>query len=125
MIDIDEVILIHKMLNDEFGGSYQIRDINLLDSAIHRPFQTFDSKELYPSPIDKSAAIFESLIINHPFVDGNKRVAYVLMRLVLLQYDIDIKADQNEKYEFVIKAAKGECTFEDIREWVFSRIIQK
>ncbi len=82
MITVDEIIQIHSKLIDEFGGTNQIRDIKLLDSAINRPFQTFDKQDLYPSPIDKSAAIFESLIINHPFVDGNKRIAYVLMDIL-------------------------------------------
>jgi death on curing protein len=125
MIDVDEVIRIHDILIDEFGGSKGIRDIKLLDSAINRPFQTFDMKDLYPSPVEKSAAIFESLIINHPFIDGNKRIAYVLMRLVLLQYELDIKANQDEKYDFVIKAAKSELDFESIKNWIFSRILQK
>ena len=125
MITVEEVIQIHLKLIQQFGGSSQLRDISLLDSAINRPFQTFDKEDLYPSPIDKSAAVFESLIINHPFVDGNKRIAYVLMRLVLLQYDLDIVATQEVKYDFVIKAAKGELDFEGIRKWIFSRIIQK
>ena len=125
MINVDEVIRIHDILIDEFGGLKGIRDINLLDSAINRPFQTFDKKDLYPSPVEKSAAIFESLIINHPFIDGNKRIAYVLMRLVLLQYDLDINANQDEKYDFVTKAAKSELDFEKIKNWIFSRILQK
>jgi death on curing protein len=125
MITIDEVIRIHDILIEEFGGSKGIRDSKLLDSAINRPFQTFDKKDLYPSPVEKSAAIFESIIINHPFIDGNKRIAFVLMRLILLQYDLDIKANQDEKYDFVIKAAKGELDIELIKDWLFNRIIQK
>jgi death on curing protein len=125
MIDSDEVIRIHNLLIDEFGGSRGVRDYNLLDSAINRPFQTFDKKDLYSTPIDKSAAIFQSLIINHPFIDGNKRIAYVLMRLILLQYNLDLRATQDEKYDFVIKAASGEMDIDSIKDWIFTRIIQK
>jgi len=125
MIDSDEVIKIHNLLIDEFGGSKGVRDFNLLDSAINRPFQTFDKKDLYSTPIDKSAAIFQSLIINHPFIDGNKRIAYVLMRLILLQYNLDLRANQDEKYAFVLKAASGEMDIESIKDWIFTRIIQK
>ena len=125
MIDSDEVIRIHNLLIDEFGGSRGVRDYNLLDSAINRPFQTFDKKDLYSTPIDKSAAIFQSLIINHPFIDGNKRIAYVLMRLILLQYNLDLMATQDEKYDFVIKAASGEMDIDSITDWIFTRIIQK
>ena len=125
MIDIEEVIRIHNLLIDEFGGSKGVRDYNLLDSAINRPFQTFDKKDLYSTPIDKSAAIFQSLIINHPFIGGNKRITYVLMRLILLQYNLDIKAPKDEKYDFVIKAAIGDMDFDSIKDWIFTRIIQK
>jgi len=62
---------------------------------------TFDQNELYPSPIDKAAALIESLISNHPFIDGNKRIGYVLLRYFLLENDLDIKATQSEKFDFV------------------------
>ena len=77
MIDINEVEKIHDILLENFGGAKGIRDKGALESAINRPYQTFDGQELYPSPIDKAAAIFESIISNHPFIDGNKRTAYV------------------------------------------------
>jgi death on curing protein len=68
--------------------------------------------------VDKAAAIFESIISNHPFVDGNKRTAYVLMRLILLENQLDIKTGQDEKFEFVIKSAKRELTFHQISKWI-------
>jgi death-on-curing protein len=107
MIEIKDVLNIHNILIDKFGGSKGIRDQGLLESAINRPFATFDSLELYQSPEQKSAAILESILINHPFIDGNKRTAYVLMRLILLENGLDIVADQNEKYEMVILASTG------------------
>lgn len=83
MIDIKEIIHIQEILIDKFGGVKGVRDLNLLESAISRPFQTFDNTDLYKSPIEKAAAIIESILINHPFIDGNKRIGYVLMRLML------------------------------------------
>ncbi|QOI98561.1 MAG: type II toxin-antitoxin system death-on-curing family toxin [Flammeovirgaceae bacterium] len=118
MIDINEVEKIHDILIDKFGGAKGIRDKGLLESAINRPYQTFDGQELYPDPIDKAAAIFESIIINHPFIDGNKRTAYVLMRLMLKTNNIDIHLGQNDKYDFVLKAASGQVTFEQIKTWI-------
>lgn len=76
---------------------------------------------MYPLPVDKAAAIFESIVSNYPFIDGNKRTAYVLMRLVLLENNLDIYTDQNEKYKFVISAAKGEIKFDEIREWLIKK----
>ena len=122
MIDLKTVESIHNILIDKFGGSKGIRDIGALDAAIHRPYATFDQKELYPTTIDKAAAIFESIIINHPFVDGNKRSAYVLMRLILLSGNLDIVATQNEKYNFVIAASKGEARIEEIKNWLNSHV---
>lgn len=122
MISLKEVESIHEILIDKFGGSKGIRDRGILESAINRPYQTFDQNELYPLPVDKAAAIFESVISNHPFVDGNKRTAYVLMRLILLENNLDIDASQNEKYEFVISAAKGEIKFDAIRDWLINHM---
>ena len=118
MITVDQALKIHKILIDEFGGSPGLRDRGLLESAIERPQQTFDKKELYPNPINKSAALLESIVKNHPFIDGNKRTGYVLARLTLMEYKFDIIADQNDKYEFVIKISKGNLTFEQICEWL-------
>jgi len=122
MITLQEVESIHEILIERFGGSKGTRDRGILESAINRPFQTFDQTELYPLPVDKAAAIFESIISNHPFVDGNKRTAYVLMRLILQQFNLDILANQNEKYDFVMSAAKGEIKYDQIKEWLTNHI---
>jgi death-on-curing protein len=98
-----------------------LRDQKLLESALARPYQTFDNKELYKTPIEKAASLIESLINNHPFIDGNKRFAYVAMRLTLLEYDIDLNASENDKYDFVISIAKGELKFEGICSWLISK----
>jgi death-on-curing protein len=118
MIEVSEVEKIHNILIDRFGGAKGVRDKGILESAIGRPFRTFGGKDLYPDPVEKAAAIFESIVSNHPFVDGNKRTAYVLLRLVLKRNQLDIKVGQDVKYDFVIKAAKGELTFDKIREWI-------
>jgi len=123
MIDIKEVEKIHDLLIDKFGGSKGIRDRGTLEAAIKRPYSTFDQKDLYPTPVDKAVAILESIIKNHPFIDGNKRTGYVLMRLTLLQNGIDINADQVEKYEFVIDLSKGKLDFLQIKDWISKRII--
>jgi len=121
MIKQEDVLKIHKLLIDQFGGSHGVRDENSLNSSINRPFATFDQQELYPEPIDKAAAILESIVTNHPFIDGNKRTGYVLARLLLLKSGLDIKATQEEKYEMVIAVSKGEWKFEQIRDWMTER----
>lgn len=118
MISLTEVEKIHSILIERHGGSHGVRDKALLESAVSRPYVTFDKKELYQTPISKAAAILESILINHPFIDGNKRTGYVLARLILLENDIDIKASQLDKYEFIIRISKGELKFESIIEWL-------
>jgi len=94
-----------------------------LESALSRPYQTFDGQDLYPAAVDKAAAIFESIISNHPFVDGNKRTAYVLMRLLLKHEMQDIEATEEEKFSFVIKSAKGDMSIEDVKTWIKSKLV--
>ncbi|MEQ6118039.1 Fic family protein [Reichenbachiella sp. MALMAid0571] len=118
MISEKEALEIHAILIERFGGSGGIRDKELLDSALHRPYQTFDGQELYPTPIDKAAAILESIVKNHPFSDGNKRTGYVLARLLLMNQQIDIHADKEQKYQFVISISTGKLNFNQIKEWL-------
>ncbi|MBN8568575.1 MAG: type II toxin-antitoxin system death-on-curing family toxin [Ignavibacteria bacterium] len=119
-----EVISIHEILIEEFGGSNGLRDLGLLESSVNRIYQTFEGKELYPSPVEKAAAIFESLINNHPFIDGNKRIAYVMLRSILLNNKLDINAKESDKYSFVISAASGKMNFTEIKEWIEKNSIE-
>lgn len=123
MIDLSEVLSIHTILIEKFGGASGVRDKELLDSAINRPFATFDGQELYPNYTEKAAALIESIVVNHPFTDGNKRTGYVLMRLLLMQSGLDIIATQEEKYEFVIAIAEGKLDKTAIIEWIDSRSV--
>ena len=76
MISIEEVEKLHSLLIERFGGTDGIRDDSALRSSLARPFQTFDNAELYPNVIQKAASLIESLVNNHPFIDGNKRTGY-------------------------------------------------
>ncbi len=124
MIPVEEVIRIHKILIESFGGSKGIRSREALESALARPYQTFEQKELYPEPEDKAASIAESIIVNHPFIDGNKRIGYAPMRITLLEHGKDISASQDEKFDFILKVAKGEMNFEEIRKWIKIKLIK-
>ncbi len=125
MISIEDVLAFHEKLISKFGGASGIRSFELLESALIRPYQTFDGKSLYPTSIDKAAAIIESVVKNHPFIDGNKRTGYVLMRLLLMQEGLDIKAKMEEKYAFVIQIASGEIDLDAIKIWIGQNIGDK
>lgn len=94
MISTQEAQQIHQILIDLFGGRQGVRDPGALESALSRPHQTFDNNELYPSVIEKAASLLESILTNYPFIDGNKRTGYVLLRLYLLQQGYDITASR-------------------------------
>jgi death on curing protein len=118
VISTKEILTIHTKLIDNFGGSHGVRDMISLESALARPFQTFDNAELYKTPLDKAAALIESLLINLPFVDGNKRTGYTALRLFLMQYNLDLTASQNARYDFIIAIADGSLKFEAILLWL-------
>ena len=118
MITAKEAVQIHKILIEKFGGSSGIRDEEALESALTRPFQTFEKEDLYQNVTHKAAALIESLIMNHPFIDGNKRMGYVLMRIFLIINGKDIEASQQQKFEFVMNIASGRIKLEEIAEWI-------
>lgn len=91
MISVKQALAIHKIAIEKFGGSDGIRDFGNLESALARPFQTFDGTDLYPTFEEKAAAIGESIIINHPFLDGNKKITL----------------SDDEVYRFVIDISTG------------------
>ena len=122
MIKVEDVIEIHKILIDRYGGTHGIRNRDLLESALQRPYSTFDKKDLYNSIEAKAAALIESMLINHPFFDGNKRIGYTLMRLLLLNNKKDINATEGEKYDFVISIASGKFKFDQILDWILDKI---
>jgi death-on-curing protein len=75
-----EVLELHRRVLEQFGGALGIRDVGLLESAIAQPRMTFGEEDLYPSLLEKAAAIGFSIIMNHPFVDGNKRTGHAVVR---------------------------------------------
>lgn len=118
MINLKQALSIHQILIEKFGGAKGVKDQGLLESALNRPYATFDQEDLYPTAIDKAAALLESILINHPFIDGNKRTGYVLMRLTLMDAEMDIEATQDEKYHLVIQVAEGKLKKCQIKEWI-------
>lgn len=124
MIELEEVILIHETLIEQFGGKKGVRDSNLLLSAINRPFGGIDKTLFYPTVYEQAGALIESIVKNHPFIDGNKRTGYVLMRLFLMQHSFDIAASQDEKFKFVIQIASGTLSKEEIQQWILKHLKQ-
>ena len=113
----EQVLFIHSRLIDETGGAHGVRDLGLLQSAVSRPKAAFGSEDLYPDIFHKAAALMESLIKNHPFIDGNKRTAITSAGIFLQSNGCYLKTTQKELELFTLKTTMGKISFEDAVEW--------
>ena len=95
-----------------------MRDIGLLESAVYRPQATFGGQDLYTDVFAKAAALGHSIIMNHPFIDGNKRVGFEAMRLFLRLNGHDMKASEDAKFDFVMDIANKKINEQEIAEWL-------
>jgi death on curing protein len=118
MILLDDILELHELSIKYYGGGSGIRDLGLLESAIARPFQSFDGIALYPSIFEKAAALGQSLIINHPFVDGNKRTGFLAMASLIQEEGITFVASQEDAYSFTIDISTGSANFDEIVQWL-------
>lgn len=116
----DKVKLLYKLMVEETGGSFGIRDENLLNSALNGIFQTFDGKELYPTKEEKGAMLGYSLISNHAFLDGNKRIGIYVMLTFLEVNGIRIECTDNELIDLGLGIAAGEINYEEILDWILN-----
>ena len=113
----EQVLFIHARLIAETGGEHGVRDLGLLLSAVARPQASFDQADLYPEVFTKAAALLESLIGNHPFVDGNKRTGISAAGLFLRQNGCRLRASNQELEAFTLRVAQGGVSQEDAAVW--------
>ncbi|HEX8949837.1 MAG TPA: type II toxin-antitoxin system death-on-curing family toxin [Dissulfurispiraceae bacterium] len=113
----EQVLFIHSRLIDTTGGAHGVRDMGLLLSAVSRPKATFEGRDLYPGLFQKAAALFESLVKNHPFVDGNKRTAIAAAGLFLRINGHVLETSQREMEKFTLRMAMGKITIEETVKW--------
>ena len=113
-----QVIYLYQQIIQQSGGTLGLRNEGLLESAVYRPQASFGGQELYPDLFSKAAALGHSLISNHPFVDGNKRVGFEAMRLMLRLNGVDVHASLEAKFNFVMEIAQGKRTEQAIADWL-------
>lgn len=114
----EKVLLLHQLIIAETGGSSELRDIGLLDSALEGCFQTFDGQELYPTKEEKGARLGYSLISNHAFVDGNKRIGMYVMLTFLEVNGIRLNCTNDDVVEAGLGAASGQMGYEELLAWI-------
>ena len=121
-LSISEVFELHDRIISSSGGSRGIRDISVLESAINQPRQTFDQKDLYPDIVTKAAALCFSLVMNHPFVDGNKRVGHAAMETFLILNGYEIISSVDEQERVMLELASGKMSRINFSEWLNNHI---
>ena len=117
----EKVLLLHQLMAEATGGEVGVRDEALLESALENVYATFDGIELYPSKEEKAARLGFSLISNHAFIDGNKRIGIYIMLSFLELNGIRIEATNDEVYSLGMKVADGFADYEYILSWIKSR----
>ncbi len=117
-LTLAEVLALHHRLMQASGGPPGLRDLGLLESAIAQPLASFGGQELYPSLLEKAAALGYSLVGNHPFVDGNKRVAHAAMEVFLVLNGYEIECPIDEQEAAWLRLAAGEQSRAELVAWL-------
>jgi len=116
----EKVLLLHQLLIAETGGANEVRDFGLLDSALEGVYATFDGQELYPTKEEKGARLGFTLISNHAFVDGNKRIGMYVMLTFLEVNGIRMACTNEDVVQAGLSVADGSLTYEGLLHWVRS-----
>jgi len=121
----EQVLFIHSRLVAETGGSHGVRDLGLLESAVARPRATFDGKELYPDLFTKTAVLMDSLINNHPFLDGNKRTGITAAGLFLLINGWKLTASPQDLETITLRVAMEGMEVSALATWIRKNSVGK
>ena len=119
----EKVLLLQKLLIEETGGSFGLRDEALLESALEGIYATFDGQELYPTKEEKGARLGYALITNHSFVDGNKRIGMYVMLTFLEVNGLHLNCTSEDVVHAGLGGASGAMTYEQLLDWVFEHEI--
>ncbi len=113
-----EILDIHHQVTQRSGGAEGIRDLGALESVIAQPRMTFGGEDLYPTIIDKAAVLGFAIVMNHPFVDGNKRTGHAAMEIFLVLNGLEINACTDEQEAIMLALASGELERDIFTNWL-------
>ena len=122
-LSLREILELHDEIIEVFGGARGIRDIRALESAINQPRLTFDQADLYPDIIAKAAALCFFLVMNHPFLDGNKRIGHATMETFLILNGVEIEASIDEQEKIFLNLASGKLNRKEFTSWLNDHVI--
>lgn len=115
-----QIIRLHSKLIVRYGGLDGIRDENALDAAVEIPFQTFGGDDLYPSVTEKAVRLAYGLILDHPFIDGNKRIGTMAMLMFLELNHISLVYDEDDLISVMLSIASGKNNDHDLLNWIMN-----
>jgi death-on-curing protein len=121
----EQLLELHEEMLEIFGGSSGLRDRGALEAAVARSAMTFGGEDLYPDLGAKAAALLHSLVMNHPFVDGNKRVGAAAAELFVELNDHDLNASDSELEDVTLATARGEMSAEALAIWFRQRLLAR
>ena len=121
-LSVPQLVALHGELMSAFGGRRGLRDRSALESAAARPGMTFDGEDLYPDLAAKAAALMHSLVVNHAFVDGNKRVGAAAAELVVEVNGYRLRSADSDLEDLTLAVARGELSAEAIAIWFRQRL---
>lgn len=122
-LTLPEVLELHRKLIEQSGGAAGALDLGMVESAVIQPQMTFGGQELYPTLAEKAAALGFSLVMNHGFQDGNKRVGHAAMETFLVLNGHELNAPVDEQEQVILRLAAGELTKDAFTEWVRSHLV--
>ena len=118
LLNLDEVVAIHRDQIERYGGTLGVRDWGLLQSAVATPSATFAGQFLHSDLLEMAAACLFHIVQNHPFIDGNKRVGAVAADVFLALNDIELRASEDDYAELVLSVARGETSKSAVAEFL-------
>lgn len=122
-LTLEEVLTLHRRIIAQSGGASGIANVGALESAIAQPQMTFAGEDLYPAITEKASALGFSLIQNHPFIDGNKRIGHAAMEVFLVLNGFEIDASVDEQERIILQVASGNLGREEFTQWLQNAIV--
>lgn len=122
-LSLPEILELHNEIIKISGGARGVRDMRALESSLNQPRITFDRADLYPDIISKAAALCFFIVMNHPFLDGNKRVGHAAMEVFLILNGFEIEASIDDQENIILDLAAGEVDREQFTSRVNNHII--
>jgi death-on-curing protein len=123
-LSLAEVLVLHERIVAQSGGAAGLRDLGSLESALAQPRATFDGVDLYPSLAEKAAALTHSLVGNHPFVDGNKRIGHAALETYLVLNGFELAAGVDDSERMFLSLAAGTVTRSALSVWIEQHLVR-